>query len=104
MKEAIASVEIFAHRRGEAVRRWTLVIGAPRRVESGTDWRCRVALADLHRPLELTGPDSVDVLAQALARARDWLDALEADGFALFRDRSGTQPYRPDAMLHERRD
>ena len=96
MKGAIASVEIFAHRENQPVQRLTLVIGEPRPDEEGSGWTCRVALADLHRPESLTGTDSVDALAQALARGRSWLAALEIDGFGLFRDRLGERPYLLD--------
>ena len=96
MKGAIASSEIFAHRGNEPVKRLTFVIGKPRRAEQGSGWICRVALADLHRPESLAGTDSVDALAQALARGRSWLAALEADGFSLCRDRFGERPYLLD--------
>ena len=93
MKSAIASLEIFAHRRGEAVQRLSLAVGAP--TASGQDglWICRVALANLHRAEEIEGRDSVEVLGLAIARGRGWLLDLEADGFSLFRDRAGQLPY-----------
>jgi hypothetical protein len=96
MKGAIASVEIYVHRENQPVQRLTLVIGEPRPAGEGPGWTCRVALADLHRPESLTGTDSVDALAQALARGRSWLAALEIDGFGLFRDRLGKRPYLLD--------
>jgi hypothetical protein len=62
-------------------------------------WACRLALADLHRPQSIEGPDSVAVLASALARARGWLAELEASGFTLARDRAGEEPFRLDPEL-----
>lgn len=94
MKGAIASVEIFAHRNAEPARRLTLVVGAPTSAPAVGGWRCRVALADQHQPQEFTGRDSFDVLNRALAQAHSWLRALEAEGFMLFRDRGGVDPYR----------
>jgi hypothetical protein len=96
VKGAIASVEIFAHRKDRGVRRLTLVIEQPRRGEDAAVWRCRVALADLRRPVEIVGPDAVDVLTQALGRGRSWLKILQEDGFALYRDRAGKHPYPLD--------
>lgn len=101
MKNAIASVEIYAHRAGLAtsasapasVRRLTLVISAPERAESGTDWACRVALADLERPRTLFAADSVSVLLAAISQGRAWLAGLEEDGWALFRDREGREGF-----------
>lgn len=100
MKGAMASVEIFAFAT-EATeapgttrpRRLSLVIGTPERAASGDRWLCRVALADLHRAESLEGRDSVEALALAVARARDWLDALAADGFRLARDRAGVEAF-----------
>jgi hypothetical protein len=89
----MASVEIYAHGGEGPVRRLTLVIGEPTRVEDGAGWTCRAALADLHGPREITGSDSVEVLARAVALARSWMGALEAEGHVLFRDRAGTRPY-----------
>ena len=101
MKNAIASVEIYAHEPGEAVRRLTLVIDQPRRAEGAApSWICRVALADLHRPSEVTAADSVAVLAAALDLARRWLVALEGRGIRLTRDRAGEIAYSiaPDLL------
>jgi len=110
MKGAIASVEIYAFEaeapdrasgRGAAdgatravPRRLSLVIGVPERAPGGELWHCRVALADLHRPQTCEGRDSVEALFLAVERARTWLAALDADGFALFRDRAGASPLR----------
>jgi hypothetical protein len=99
MRNAIATVEIFARRSGEATRRLTLVISSPERSPAGGGWACRVALADLHRPQSIEGPDSVAVLVGALAQARGWLDELEASGFMLARDRAGEKPFRLDPEL-----
>ena len=96
MKGAIGSVEIFAHRGEDPVRRLTFVVGEPKLASTEARWTCRVALANLHRPVEITGRDSVGVLGEALARGREWLFALEADGFELFRDREGRDPYKID--------
>jgi hypothetical protein len=96
MRNAIATVEIFASRSGEATRRLTLVISSPERAGADGGWACRLALADLHRALSIEGPDSVAVLAGALARARGWLAELEASGFTLARDRAGVEPFRFD--------
>ena len=60
-------------------------------------WRCRVALADLHRPRDIVGRDSIEALDQALACARGWLDRLRGEGFLLYRDREGREPYDLDA-------
>jgi len=96
MKNAIASVEIFAHEPDEGVRRLTLVIDQPRRRDgtNGADgWVCRVALADEHRPLEITATDSVAVLVAALDQADRWLGELENRGIRLTRDRAGAISY-----------
>ena len=92
MKGAIASIELFASRAGEDTRRLTLTVGTPER-EGDAGWVCRVALADLHRPESIVAPDSVSALAAALAQGRAWVDALEADGCVLTRDRAGTRPF-----------
>ncbi len=100
VKGAIASVEVFAHRRDEPVQRLSLVIGAPTPTPTSTPgeggWKCRVALANLKRSEEITGRDSVEALAGALLRSREWLAALRAEGFVLYRDRAGSEPYRLD--------
>jgi hypothetical protein len=99
MKGAMASVEVFAFAASAGPegaarpRRLSLVIGMPERAASGDRWQCRVALADLHRPEVLEGRDSVEALVLAVARARVWLAALEADGFRLARDRAGVDPF-----------
>lgn len=90
MKNAIASVEIYVHEPGETVRRLTLVIDQPRRADPAEEgWICRVALANLHRPREIAGPDSVSALASALGQAGRWLVELEEQGMRLTRDRAG---------------
>ena len=92
MKGAIASVEIFAAEAGAASadrRRLTLTVTAPERMGDAEGWICRVALADLHRPTPVEGPDSVTALAAAIEQGRAWLDALGAQGTILFRDRTG---------------
>lgn len=94
MKDAIASVEIFAQRGDEPVQRLSLVVGAPASDRDAGKWICRVALANLHRSEELAGHDSVEALTLALARGREWLLALQASGFVLYRDRAGHDPYR----------
>ncbi|MEM9174838.1 MAG: hypothetical protein AAGC67_06360 [Myxococcota bacterium] len=92
MKGAIASVDVFAAEAdapaGER-RRLTLTVTAPERSEAADGWVCRVALADLHRPIAVEGRDSVTALAGALDRARSWLAELSAQGTTLFRDRTG---------------
>jgi hypothetical protein len=93
VKDAIASVEIFAQRGDEPVQRLSLVVGAPASDRDAGKWICRVALANLHRPEELAGHDSVEALTLALARGREWLLALQASGFALYRDRAGREPF-----------
>lgn len=93
MRDAIASVEIFAHRGDEPVQRLSLVIGAPAANREAGTWTCRVALANLHRSEELVGRDSVEALTLALARGREWLLALETGGFVLYRDRAGSEPF-----------
>jgi len=111
MKGAIASVEIFVFAPPPAAtvrpatsdpdapvaraapRRLSLVIGMPVRGSDGGGWQCRVALADLHRPVTFEGRDSVEALARAIERGRTWLTALEAEGFALYRDRAGAEPF-----------
>lgn len=102
MRGAIASVEIFvfapaAPTAAEPVdprpRRLSLVIGVPERAQSDGLWHCRVALADLHRPRTLAGRDSVEALCLAVECARGWLGALRGEGFALFRDRAGAEPF-----------
>jgi hypothetical protein len=94
VKGAIASVEIFAHRGQEPVQRLSLVVGAPTTASDEDGWKCRVALANLKRSEEIVGTDSVEALAGALARSREWLGALRAEGFVLSRDRAGIEPYR----------
>lgn len=96
MRGAIASVNVYVHRPGEAVRRLTLTITAPESAPGETEWACRVVLADLHRPEVFTAPDSVSALGAAMARGREWLDALRADGASIFRDRAGTEPFDAD--------
>jgi hypothetical protein len=96
MKGAIASVEIYALRGDEPIERLSLVVSAPSLASDGQEWTCRVALANVHRPEEVVARDSVEVLARALARARDWLVGLEASGYALYRDRGHREPYRFD--------
>jgi hypothetical protein len=49
-------------------------------------------LADLHRAQTLEGRDSMEALLLAVARARSWLAALNADGLRLCRDRAGLEP------------
>ena len=104
MKGAIASVEIFAWARDKAegakgddgaarARRLTLVIGTPLRNPDASGWTCRVALADLKRPVERVGIDSVDALSAALAQGEAWLDELRDEGVVLTRDRAGKEPY-----------
>ena len=112
MRDAIATVEIFARpspregpaspegglrpgaeARSERARRLTLVISKPVRDREGRGWVCRLALADLHRPVTISAADSIVVLARALAQARGWLAELEASGLALWRDREGTVPF-----------
>jgi hypothetical protein len=95
VKGAIASVEIFVGREGEQTRRLSLTITQPERAEGGEGWCCRVALANLHRPCTVSGQDSVEVLAAALARSRGWLSGLIAEGFVLTRDRAGRVPFEP---------
>ena len=97
MKGAIASVEIFVAEAGATEgqrRRLTLTVTAPERADDGGGWMCRVALADLHRPTAVTGLDSVTALGAAIAQARAWLDALDAQGATLFRDRKGKSPFQ----------
>lgn len=118
MRDAIATVEIFARpsarevsrsqgelrlgtaargggegERDEKARRLTLVISKPERDREGQRWLCRLALADLHRPVTLSAPDSILVLERALAQARGWLAELESSGWALWRDREGKVPF-----------
>ena len=89
MKGAIASVEVFVGRDGEVTRRrLTLTVSAPEPGDTG-EWRCRVALADLHRPATLSAPDSVTALGSAMAQGRAWLSELRAQGAILYRDRTG---------------
>lgn len=104
MKGALASVEIFVFApppsssaegaAPERPRRLSLVIGTPERASSEGRWRCRVALADLHRPEIREGRDSVEALLLAVEQARAWIDALAAEGFRLARDRAGAEPFR----------
>ena len=93
MRDAIASVEIYAQRGNEPVQRLSLVIGAPTADRAAGTWTCRVALANLHRPEQRTGRDSVEALTLALATGREWLSALQASGFVLYRDRAGSEPF-----------
>lgn len=96
MKGAIASVELFAAEAAAAQgarTRLTLTISAPERTSDDGAWVCRVALANLHRPTEVAGDDSVTALAAALAQARTWLAELRAQGTTLFRDRTGESAF-----------
>ena len=100
MKGAIASVEIYvfeAPPHGAALRgtprRLSLVIGTPERSSAGEAWQCRVALADLHRPEICEGRDSMEALFLAVAQAKAWLAALQAEGRVLARDRAGDEPF-----------
>ena len=92
MRGAIASVELFAAEPGrdqEGRTRLTLTVTAPERSSDEGSWVCRVALANLHRPEEVVGTDSVTALAAALDQARAWLAELAAQGTTLFRARTG---------------
>ena len=92
MKGAIASVELFAAEAADADgtrTRLTLTLSAPERASDEGAWVCRVALANLHRPTEVAGADSVTALAAGLAQAHAWLAELRAEGKTLFRDRTG---------------
>jgi hypothetical protein len=71
----------------------TLVLSSPERMEQSDRWVCRVALADVHRPVMVDAPDSVLALSRALERARGWLLDLESRGLTLARDRHGKQPF-----------
>ena len=93
MRNAIATVEIFALRAGESARRLTLVIGRPERMEQADPWSCRVALADLHRARTVDAPDSILAISRALELARGWLAELESSGLSLARDRAGVEPF-----------
>ena len=93
MKGAMASVEIWAVSAGSAPRRLSLVLAAPERAPDGVAWHCRVALADLHRPQTVAGRDSVEALLAAVGHARGWIEALQAEGHALFRDRGASEPF-----------
>ena len=109
MKGAIASVELYAWGGSPGTpldsgglatgpaepRRLTLVIGAPVRNADDSGWTCRVALADLERPVEVVAGDSVAALTAALARGEMWLDALRSEGVVFTRDRAGNEPYSP---------
>ena len=100
MKGAIASVEIFVFEAPEpgaplrgSPRRLSLVIGAPERSPAGEAWQCRVTLADLHRPRTCEGRDSIEALFVAVAQAKSWLGALQAEGCVLARDRAGAEVF-----------
>ena len=99
MTGAIASVEVFVSEDGGSAgprRRLTLTLSAPERGSEDGLWICRVALANLHRPMEVRGADSVTALAAALDQARAWLAALDAQGTALFRERTGETRFALD--------
>ena len=86
-----ASPHTSSHRRP---RRLSLVIGTPELAPAGDRWQCRVALADLHRPQNLEGRDSVEALVLAVEQARAWIAGLYAEGFRLARDRAGAEPFQ----------
>jgi hypothetical protein len=106
MRGAIASVEIYVQRGEEPIQRLSLVVGQPTPVggagPSGSArnparrWTCRVALANQRRAVAVEGLDSVDALDRALRVAREWLLALETEGFSLYRDREKQLPYFPE--------
>lgn len=98
MKGAIASVELFADAlsQEEGRTRLTLTISAPERAVDRGTWVCRIALANLHRPMEVAGVDSVTALAAALDQARAWLAELAAQGTTLFRGRTGQARFELD--------
>jgi len=104
MKGAVASVEIFAQRGEEPIQRLSFVVGTPTRTTSkdtanpDPGWTCRVALANLHRPVVIEGPDSIAALERALALGRDWLAALRDEGFELYRDRQKERRYPLDPL------
>ena len=109
MKGAIASVELFAWAEGgdgvggstaasERPRRLTLVVGTPVLGAGEAGWVCRVAMADLKRPVEITAPDSFGALAAAIAQGEAWIDELRTRNFRLTRDREGLEPYLPDRI------
>ena len=93
MKGAIATSEIFVQERPGEMRRLTLTIAAPERLEAEAGWSCRVALADVHPAEACWGADSGGALLGALGRARVWLTELEAAHGVLFRDRAATTPF-----------
>ena len=96
MKSAIATVEIFAvvasadfSGRSDSPKRLSLAIGAPERCPSGNGWQCRVVLADLYPAETVVAENSVEALAGAMDRAREWVAELRAQGCSLSRDRAG---------------
>lgn len=100
MKGAIASVELFAWAPSGSEdaadlqpKRLTLVVGAPLPAGDDSGWSCRVALADLKRPVEVGAEDSLGALSAAIARGEVWLGELRREGMVFTRDRAGNDPY-----------
>lgn len=97
MRTTIASSEIFGVDPDGADRRLTLAVGAPRRREDASGWQCRVAVADVLRPTTVVDDDSLRTLARALARIRESLGELRAQGWSLSWDCDGREPLDAEA-------
>jgi hypothetical protein len=89
VKTTIATSEIFGIDPDGAVRRLTVAIGAPVRAEDSAGWICRMALADVVRPVGVAGADSFLALAAAVARVRSEMLRLQSEGWIFARDRDG---------------
>jgi len=96
VRTTIASSEIFGIDPEGDLRRLTLAVGSPRRVDGEPGWQCRVALVDVLRPTTVAGADSFVALATAIARIRALLGELCERGWSFSLDAAGREPIDPD--------
>lgn len=86
MKTAIASSEFYGTNAAGERTRLTVAVGAPVRNSEGAGWRCKIAIADVLKPMSLEGADSFDALTHAVRRVGEHLDRLRAEGWVLSLD------------------
>jgi len=91
VKTTIASTEFYGVAPGGERKRLTVAVGTPVRDRRGEGWRCKVAIADVLRPTAIGGADSFEALARAVARVRQHLAGLQAEGWEFSLDRSGRE-------------
>jgi hypothetical protein len=91
MKTTIATSELFGWNPEGTPKRLTIAVGAPTQQGDGTGWQCRVAVADLVRPTEMSGSDSFAALAAAVSAVRAELTRLQGDGWWFASDSAGRE-------------